>query len=91
MNITANRNESLTSQALALVKPKAKTPDALVSDAVASIEASIQKMAEAHEAIEAQKAAHEAEIAKLQAKADECDAHSSRLGRIRARFEGLLA
>lgn len=31
MTISANRNESLTSQALALVKPKAKTPDALVA------------------------------------------------------------
>lgn len=89
--ITANRNESLTSQALALVKPKAKTPEALMADAVSSIEQSMQKMSDAHAAIDAQKEAHQREIDNLQAKVAECEAHGSRLQRIRARFADLLA
>ncbi|UAV89708.1 hypothetical protein [Pseudomonas phage COT4] len=70
---------------------KAKTPDVLANEALQAFTDAQAKLVTAQEAIAAQKAEHEAEIASRQAKLTVAEAEHSRLERIKGRFAELLS
>lgn len=68
-----------------------KTPAALAENALASFQKAQDDLAVAQAAIDAQRDEHLATIVEAQAKADDAEAHSARLTRVRGKLADLLA